>query len=404
MNGIARRVQVAILASGLIAAASAVAQEVKFSDPTGDDNGPGTYVYPTDPLFAPGSFDLTDFRLKAHGDKVDVEVNLAAKLTDPWSTGSGFSLQMIFIFIQTESRAVKPAAAAGTGASTATGAPTSTAATATGAPISTGAATTTGSTATTDAATTTAAAPSTGAATTAGAASAAAPGAGAGGAAKPGVKSAGKAPPAKPAPKPTPGITQGLPGLNVQFAPEQAWDRCVILAPDEELLRHEIDAKVPAALRSALVPARAKGSGHTISASFPRQALGPGDPKDWGFQVVVASYDPYPSRDSLLVRRVDKTESQFRFGGGTDTDCDPNVLDLLAGTAAGQDGEAELQHQMLQFDCKPGAPRQLASLEMVRIKKELTREEKRAKKKEDEAKAKEEAKPPGGQPPPQPPP
>jgi carbohydrate-binding DOMON domain-containing protein len=352
MKGISRRVQVAILASGLIAAASAVAQEVKFSDPTGDDNGPGTYVYPTDPLFAPGSFDLTDFRLKAHGDKVDVEVNLAAKLTDPWSTGSGFSLQMIFIFIQTESRAVKPAAAAGTAASTATGA-----------------------------------APSTGAATTAGAAPA-------------GVKSAAKAPPAKPVPKPTPGITQGLPGLNVQFAPEQAWDRCVILAPDPERLRQEIDAKVPAALRSALVPARAKGSGHTISASFPRQALGPGDPKNWGFQVVVASYDPYPSRDSLLVRRVDKTESQFRFGGGTDTDCDPNVLDLLAGTAAGQDGEAELQHQMLQFDCKPGAPRQLASLEMMRIKKELTREEKRAKKKEDEAKAKEEVKPPGAQPPP----
>ena len=32
------------------------------SDPTGDDNGPGTYAYPTDPSFHPGAFDLTDLQ------------------------------------------------------------------------------------------------------------------------------------------------------------------------------------------------------------------------------------------------------------------------------------------------------------------------------------------------------
>jgi hypothetical protein len=33
------------------------------SDPTGDDHGSGTYQYPTDTSFVPGSFDLTDFQV-----------------------------------------------------------------------------------------------------------------------------------------------------------------------------------------------------------------------------------------------------------------------------------------------------------------------------------------------------
>src|SRR4029079_79177 len=30
-----------------------------FTDPAGDDNGPGTYTYPTNSAFAKGGFDLT---------------------------------------------------------------------------------------------------------------------------------------------------------------------------------------------------------------------------------------------------------------------------------------------------------------------------------------------------------
>jgi carbohydrate-binding DOMON domain-containing protein len=410
MNWIARRVLVAVAAGGLIAAmaAAAAAQEVIFSDPAGDDNGPGKYTYPTDPAFSPGAFDLAGFRLKAKGDTVDVEVSFASKLTDPWKTGTGFSLQLIFIFIQTEARAVLPAAvpspgpgpgtAGGAGGSSSSAAPSATGIPAGAALPGTGissSAIAPGGAATPPASPNDSRtpAPASGARTAAGGPT------GTSGPAKQGAKST-----VKPAPKPTPGITEGLPGLNIRFAPEQAWDRCVILAPDPQRLRQEIEAKVPAALRSAIiVPSREKGSGHTIAATFDRKALGQGNPKDWGFQVVVASYDPYPARESLLVRRVDQTESQYRFGGGSNGDCDPNVLDLLAGTGSGQDGEAELQHQMLQFECKPGiGGRKLAALTMVHIKKELTREEKRAKKKEDEEKKRkeDEAKQPGAQVPP----
>ncbi len=36
------------VAAGLLLASAATAQKVSFKDPTGDDNGPGTYTYPTD--------------------------------------------------------------------------------------------------------------------------------------------------------------------------------------------------------------------------------------------------------------------------------------------------------------------------------------------------------------------
>jgi len=35
----------------------------KLNDPVGDDHGPGSYVYPTNPVFRPGSFDLTGFEV-----------------------------------------------------------------------------------------------------------------------------------------------------------------------------------------------------------------------------------------------------------------------------------------------------------------------------------------------------
>src|SRR5215470_689013 len=83
-------------------AAAAHAQEVSFTDPTGDDNGPGTYTYPTDTAYLPGSFDLTGMKLTAKGDQANVEVTVNSKLEDPWRMGVGFAVQMIFIFVKTD--------------------------------------------------------------------------------------------------------------------------------------------------------------------------------------------------------------------------------------------------------------------------------------------------------------
>ena len=42
-------------------------QVLNVSDPVGDDNGPGTYQYPTNSSFAPGGFDLTGLRVNETG-------------------------------------------------------------------------------------------------------------------------------------------------------------------------------------------------------------------------------------------------------------------------------------------------------------------------------------------------
>ena len=62
--------RIAFAAVTAITAFAAGAQEVVFKDPTGDDNGPGKYTYPTDPVYKPGSFDLTQLTVKQAGDKV----------------------------------------------------------------------------------------------------------------------------------------------------------------------------------------------------------------------------------------------------------------------------------------------------------------------------------------------
>jgi carbohydrate-binding DOMON domain-containing protein len=80
-------------------AAAASGQQITFKDPTGDDHGPGKYKYPTDTVYKPGSFDLTQLSVKKSGDKVDFEVTLNSTLEDPWKMGQGFAVQMIMIFI-----------------------------------------------------------------------------------------------------------------------------------------------------------------------------------------------------------------------------------------------------------------------------------------------------------------
>jgi len=42
----------------------------EVADPTGDDKGPGTYTYPTDAVYTPGSFDLVAFEV-GDGDNPD---------------------------------------------------------------------------------------------------------------------------------------------------------------------------------------------------------------------------------------------------------------------------------------------------------------------------------------------
>ena len=267
-----------ILALGLLAFVSGPAiagpplATISFKDPVGDDHGPGGYTYPTDEAYTPGSFDLTDFSVTRKGDRVTFDVAVNAPLKDPWGLRSGFSLQMVFIFIQTDNRQGK-------------------------------------------------------------------------------------------------GFFETVPGLNVKFDESDAWDKLVILSPQPAArIEAEIEQRVARDLQSSIiVPDRAKGAGHTISASVDLAQLGGGDPAKWGYQVVIQSNEGFPENRDLLTRKVNEVAIQHRFGGGNDDDCDPHVIDLLAGKATGAADEVKSQHEMLKYVCNPdGSTKKMAVLKMIR--------------------------------------
>lgn len=245
------------LVAGLLVTAPAWA--VELTDPTGDDHGPGGYVYPTDAVYTAGSFDLTKLELVPRGNNVNVEVSVNAALDDPWRMGVGFATQMVFVFIDNAEG----------------------------------------------------------------------------------------------------GHTETLPGLNVQFAEDHAWDKVVILSPQSfSRVKQEIESKVPAEIAAdVVVPNRVRGSGRTISATVKAADLGEGDMESWGYQVAVQSNEGFPAETDLLTRKVNEFEGQHRFGGGSDYDCDPHVMDVLG----------ENQAEQLAYECGPGGEKvKTATLTMVR--------------------------------------
>ena len=167
------------------------------------------------------------------------------------------------------------------------------------------------------------------------------------------------------------GFKEGPPGTNVTFADGNEWNKLVILSPQPlGKVKSEVDEKMKAQAAGVVIPTRVKGSGQTISGSVDLDALGGGDPSKWGYQVLVQSNEGYPDGKDLLTRKVNEYEGQHRFGGGTDTDCAPHVMDILAGTGTGAADEAEMQHDMLKYECNPDGTRKSgAVLKMVYAKK-----------------------------------
>jgi len=100
-----------LVVAGVLLVGPARAGTVVLEDPTGDDDGPGSYTYPTDPVYKKGSFDFKKVEIKDKGDKLQIKLHLKVKLEDPWKSrdwptrGNGFSLQMAFLFVDTDHKA-----------------------------------------------------------------------------------------------------------------------------------------------------------------------------------------------------------------------------------------------------------------------------------------------------------
>ena len=68
------------------------------TDPTGDDNGPGTYQYPTDPSFHAGAFDLTRFQVLSDGTFAYLRATLA-NLDPTFGATDGAQLLDVYVHV-----------------------------------------------------------------------------------------------------------------------------------------------------------------------------------------------------------------------------------------------------------------------------------------------------------------
>ncbi len=71
-------------------------------DPSGDDNGPGTYTYPKDAVFKPGVFDLTKFTVAETDRDLVFSFTVGAPIDNPWGSAIRLSVQTFDVYIDTD--------------------------------------------------------------------------------------------------------------------------------------------------------------------------------------------------------------------------------------------------------------------------------------------------------------
>lgn len=214
----------------------------EMADKVGDDNGPGTYTYPTDRVFKPGSFDLTNFKLVDAGSTYDFYFTIPIDFKNDWKNAGGWDVQMFDVYMNL-----------GTGTHKMT-----------------------------------------------------------------------------------------VSGRNVKIA--EGWDVALVVGPaNAARMRKEIDDKntdvaddvsdFEDITAETFIPDAISTAGNTLVAKIAKDKLGDLS-KLTGIQVFMLGSEGYPTKTDTYNRVVNEFSAQWRYGGGSDYDGDPNVIDILGDNAA----------------------------------------------------------------------
>ena len=73
-----------------------------IQDPVGDDDGPGSYIYPTDAVFKDSVFDVQTFTIGTDSENLVINFGFVGPVENPWGSPNGFSLQTMDVYIDTD--------------------------------------------------------------------------------------------------------------------------------------------------------------------------------------------------------------------------------------------------------------------------------------------------------------
>jgi len=80
----------------------AVTVLLDVQDPQGDDHGPGSYTYPTDPVFEPQVYDLESFTVGVDDKNVVFRFKLFGPINNPWGSPINLSVQTFDVYIDVD--------------------------------------------------------------------------------------------------------------------------------------------------------------------------------------------------------------------------------------------------------------------------------------------------------------
>ncbi len=72
---------------------------IDVTDASGDDNGPGTYTYPTDTVFTAKSYDLVSFQSGISGDEAVFSFAVDGAVANPWGSPNGLATQTFDVYL-----------------------------------------------------------------------------------------------------------------------------------------------------------------------------------------------------------------------------------------------------------------------------------------------------------------
>lgn len=80
----------------------AVTVLLEVQDPQGDDHGPGSYTYPTDPVFEPQVYDLKSFSVGVDDKNIVFRFQLFGPINNPWGSPINLSVQTFDVYIDVD--------------------------------------------------------------------------------------------------------------------------------------------------------------------------------------------------------------------------------------------------------------------------------------------------------------